>query len=54
MINLPNETLQRTAAWLGSRTVQEKSLATLVADRAFPAAVAELVVRPLHTPCIVL
>jgi hypothetical protein len=37
-----NKALQRTAATLYSRTVRENLLATLAADRAFPAAVAEL------------
>jgi hypothetical protein len=37
-----NKALQRTAAPLYSRTVRENLLATLAADRAFPAAVAEL------------
>jgi hypothetical protein len=37
-----NKALQRTAAPLCSRTVRENLLATLAADRAFPAAVAEL------------
>ena len=37
----PNQTLQRTAAPLGSRTVRENWLAAVAADRAFPAAVAE-------------
>jgi hypothetical protein len=36
------ETLQRTAAPLGIPTVREDLLATVAADRAFPAAVAEL------------
>ena len=38
----PNKALQRTAAPLGSRMVRENSFATVAADRAFPAAVAEL------------
>ena len=38
----PNKALKRTAAPLGSRTVQENLLASVAADRAFPAAVAEL------------
>jgi hypothetical protein len=38
----PNKTLQRTAAPLGYRAVREKLFATAPADRAFPAAVAEL------------
>ena len=37
-----NKALQRTAAPLCSRTARENLLATLAADRAFPAAVAEL------------
>jgi hypothetical protein len=39
---MSNKALQRTAAPLGSRTVRENLLATVAADRAFPAAVAEL------------
>jgi hypothetical protein len=39
---MSNKALQRTAAPLGSRTVRENLLATVTADRAFPAAVAEL------------
>ncbi len=37
-----NKALQRTAAPLCSRTVRESLFATVAADRAFPAAVAEL------------
>ena len=37
-----NKTLQRTAAPLCSRAVQENLLATVAADRSFPSAVAEL------------
>lgn len=37
-----NKALQRTAAPLSSRTVLENLFATVAADRAFPAAVAEL------------
>jgi len=39
---MPNKALQRTAAPLCSRTVRENVSATVAADRAFPAAVAEL------------
>jgi hypothetical protein len=45
-IDMPsNKTLQRTAAPLRSWAVQENLLATVVADQAFPAAVADLVSR---------
>lgn len=37
-----NQTLQRTAAPLGSRAAEAKSLSIREADRALPAAVAEL------------
>ena len=40
--HMPTKALQRTAAPLARRTVRENWLATVAADRAFPAAVAEL------------
>jgi hypothetical protein len=39
---MANKALQRTAPPLGRRTVRENWLAIVAADRAFPAAVAEL------------
>jgi hypothetical protein len=42
MTTWSNKALQRIAARLWSRTVRENLLATVAADRAFPAAVAEL------------
>ena len=42
MRDRPNKALQRTAAPLGSQTVRKYLLATVAADRAFPAAVDEL------------
>ena len=38
----PDHALQRTAAPLGRRAVRENWFATVAADRAFPAVVAEL------------
>ena len=42
MESSPNQTLQRTAAPLYRRTVQESLLAPVAADRVFPATVSEL------------
>ncbi len=38
----PNKPVERTAAALGGRAVQENCLATVAADRAFPVEVTEL------------
>jgi hypothetical protein len=41
-VSSPNQALHRTASPLGSRTVRDNLLAPVAADRAVPAAVAEL------------
>ena len=48
----PAKSLERTAAPPGRRTAREKGLATVAADRPFPAAVAELGSRQHHASMI--